>query len=572
MNKHFIAFFYLLSAVLYGAPPQVTTRVVPNPAALNDAIFLEVTIDQSLQDASFRLPTVDNLRLRYAGQSSQSRYINGVVERSTTWRFQVQVAQEGHYSIPAFECISHGNADISIPETHFTVEQAPQRQQGGGQSMPATAVFHLAGKIPQKWYVGQCCPLELQLLTPPTIRGQLSSLPTKESDAFSASQLLENPQQRRAQVQGQSCNLLAWPTLITALQSGQHRLNFSISLEIERQRRARDLLDDDPLGLFANLSSMLSSAEPLTLQSQPLNIEVLPLPRPQPQNFTQAIGTFQVGNPQVLERELIQHEPCSLQVKIQGSGNFENIQPPELQYDDTQWRVYDPKNHFEPKDNLGFEGMLEFTYTLVPLVEGKINLPKIVFTFFNLTTEQYETITRGALEPVTIKPCIHSPSISGKMPTVQASTPFSMGTRNIFIGKIVWETHQCHFWLVQGILALLTLAFIGIHLRTTNQTYRVQKMHQAQQQALYKRMMEAFKAQQSQAFYTALYELIAALLEAKNISIVDILEGLYNGLSMEQCALIQKIEGIYQVCRFGKADVVCPADLAEIKQLIHDLK
>lgn len=571
MNKYFIAFFYLLSAVLHGAPPQVNTRVVPNPAALRDAIFLEVTIDQTLQDASFRLPVSDNLRLRYAGQSSQSRYINGVVERSTTWRFQVQVAQEGHFRIPAFECISRGNADITIPETSFTVERAPQREQKT-QDVLATAVFRLAGKIPQKWYVGQCCPLELQLLTLPTIRGHLSSLPTKESDAFSASQLLENPQQRHGQMQGQSYNLLAWPTLVMALQSGQHRLNFSINLEVERQRRARDLLDDDPLGLFTNLTSMLSSTEPLTLQAQPLNINVLPLPQPQPQNFTQAIGTFQVGNPQVLERELIQHEPCSLLVKIQGSGNFENVQPPELQYDDTQWRVYDPKNHFEPKDDLGFEGMLEFTYTLVPLVDGKIDLPKIIFTFFNPTTERYEMIARGALEMVTIKPCIHSSGPSGQTPTNQASTPFSTGARNIFIGKIVWETHQCHFWLVQGILALLTLAFIGIHLRTANQAYREQKMRQAQQQTVYKRMMEAFKADQSQAFYTALYELITMLLETKNVSITDVLEGQYNGISMEQCALIQKIEGSYQVCCFGKADVVCPADLAEIKQLIHDLK
>lgn len=545
-------------------------QVQPASFHLQDGAYLTVTTAQSLSQVEFDLPQFDRFQLRYESQSSQTRYINGVMERSTSWFFRILVSEPGEYTIPSFHCRSQGKT-YNIPATSFTVLSANQKAESG---ISGTSHLLLAGDFPKKWYVGQCCPLQVQLLTPPGLHGQLSSFPQKRGDAFSATHLIDAPQKTTQTVQGATFACLYWPTLVTALQSGPNTLSLTIDMEVEQKARARRLFDDDPLDILSQgFGGVFSRTEPVSLQSKVYSINVLPLPTPQPTNFNQAIGFFQVTTPQPLEKEFIQNEPLTLFVKVTGKGNFENIKAPTLQLDTNIWRAYDPASSFEAKDYIGYNGELTFKYTLVPLKEGLIDLPVVDFCFFNTMTDQYERISRKASAPISVKPALHTPVATSTIPTPEASHEKSKAKVNeshinVTLDAVEWESTHSSFWGWQALLTCFTSIFIASAFRyrkiNHNPAYAVKLQREKQIVHLSRKLNSAFKHQQAVEIYTTLHELLTLLMKGESNAMEN--------LSSEQKNLLNEIEQRYQESQFGQKQCACPEDFSQIKKLLKDLK
>ena len=166
-------FITLLLACRILSAEDFQAQVQPASFPLGENAYLTVTTALSLSQVEFELPQMGQFQLRYESQSSQTRYINGTMERSTTWFFRILVPQTGTFNIPAFQCCSQGKT-YTVPATKFTVLPPSQKAEPGE---PSNAYLSLTGDFPKKWYVGQCCPLQVQLLTSPGLRGQLSSFP-----------------------------------------------------------------------------------------------------------------------------------------------------------------------------------------------------------------------------------------------------------------------------------------------------------------------------------------------------------------------------------------------------------
>lgn len=545
-------------------------QVQPAAFHLQESAYLSVTTAQALAQVKFDLPATDQFQLRYESQSSQTRYINGVMERSTTWFFRILASETGTFNIPSFQCHSSGKV-FTVPATTFTV--LPNDQKAAPDAN-GEAKLLLVGDFPKKWYVGQCCPLQVQLLTPPNMRGQLSSFPQKKGDMFSVTHLMDAPQKTTQNVQDVTFSCLYWPTLVTALQSGKNSLSLSIDMEIEQKARTRRLFDDDPLDILAQgFGGVFSRSEPISLQSRNYNINVLPLPTPQPVNFHQAIGFFQVTTPQPLEREFIQNEPLTSSVKVIGKGNFENIKAPHLDLDANLWRAYDPTSSFEAKDYLGYSGELTFKYTLVPLKEGLMDLPTINFCFFNTTTDQYENISRKASAPISVKPALHTtvPNTTPVVPKVESkqNKPKTNEVHySISIDTVEWMDTRSHFWFYQILLGCFTLIFTILAVRYRkikhNPAYALKLQHEKQIANLSCKLNDAFKHQQTIEVYTILHDLLALLTE-RNTTAVE-------RLSSEQKNLLRSIEQQYQEAKFGQKQCTCPQNFSQIKKLLKDLK
>ena len=582
--KNFIIFLILLQNLFVflhaDSVLNFSTHVQPASFSINEQAYLIVTANKIVNSATFELPSSTDFRLRYESQSSQTRYVNGVLEQSTSWFFQITAYREGTFTIPNFRGISQGKT-FQIPGTTFTVTKPVSSPSNvPSNASTNTIVLNLSCEFPQKWYVGQCVPAQIQLITPPQLRGQLSNYPQKMGDSFSASRLIENPQQTVFSSQGQKFFCLYWPTLLTALTSGNVTLSFSVDLEIERPAQNKSFFDnDDPLNLLTQgLNNMFSKMEPVTLKSNPKHINILPLPQPQPNDFNQAIGNFQLASPSVAESEFIQNEPITLLVKIAGSGNFENIRAPKLLLDENQWRTYNPTSNFEAKDLLGFEGELNYKYMLVPLVSGSLQLPKVSFSFFNPKQGEYETLVRNAPNnTIQVKPALNTNTTTVK------STQNTINDVNeaffdnsISIDKITWDEGFSTFRSIQLILFVGTVIFSIIAIRhyyiTHSPTYEHKKHYKKQISNAHKDLLTAFKAQQGLNFYSALYQLIDITLKDKGISIADVLNGQTLNLNDTEKSLLQKIENIYQESKFGQSYVECPQDISQFENLIKQLK
>ena len=571
MNRVFFIFSLFAFSKLLGAV-KLQSRVEPTSFGLNETAYLTIVADKNLPNVSFDLPQSDNFRLHYESQSSQTRYVNGVIDRSVTWFFRISPEKTGEFLIPSFACHSEGTTYM-VPETKFSVIDSPASSQNSAQN---TEIFlTLSGNFPKKWYVGQSCPLQIQLLTPPDIRGQLSSFPQKLGDNFSATHLIDAPQKTTVDVQKSTFACLYWPTLITAQQSGQFSLAFSLDLEIEQKARPSRLFDDDPLALLTQgFGGIFAQKTPLSLKTRQRIIDILPLPTPQPPHFSNAIGNFQLLTPQPLEQEFIQNEPFSFSVKISGQGNFANIKPPHLVFDSNVWRIYDPSSNFEEKDSLGYSGELTFKYMLVPLKDRQLTLPKVEFCFFDNMQGKYETLVRSAVADIHVKPAIHT--IQNPLPTTPSKEKIAeqLPHYSILIDGIIWENKSSCFWWIQAVVGILFLSFllfaIRHHLICHNAHYRSKKDYKNQSFMLKKSLIRAFKKSDGVAFYDAMHGILDLFLKKSALTFSDFLNR--NTLSKEQKDLWESIENKYQESKFGHKVYDCPQELSPYQKLIKTLK
>lgn len=575
---YFLSFVSLLGISLKA---QVfSTQVQPNPIPLGTKAYWIISANQLLNNVQFNLPTIPNVAIKFERKSSQTRIINGQSEQTTSWYFSFTPSQEGHFTIPEFS-VKVNDAMHTIPATRIDVTASnitPSKTQS-----PTTDIYlTLDNSIPQKWYVGQCVPSKISLLTPPQMRGQLSSLVQKAGNAFSASHLIEAPQKQAIELQGKTFACLSWPTLLCALQSGQQTLSFTVDLEIERSRRVTSLFDsNDPLAALRQISNMFDSAEPVTITSRIYKLNILPLPSPQPDNFSQGIGHFNLSSPMPQVKEFIQDEPFTYVVKVSGSGNFDNLQAPQLIYDASQWRVYDPKSNFVSKDDLGYSGEMDYTYTIVPLATGSTTPPQASLCFFDPIQGQYETTIRQPLYEIIVKPPLRSPTtysnniVTNGTLESSSNTPFDA----IFIDTVVWTKHSSikNIQIICGIIALILLIIAYFNLRNNyNEAYKARMLATKKFQTLYNEVKHAYKLNDGAGFYAATHQLFTFLLKEKGItSATSLLEGfkeLSIALSDKQQQWLLQSEAFYQESNFGGKACLCPENLSILKQLLKVLK
>jgi hypothetical protein len=128
------------------------------------------------------------------------------------------------------------------------------------------------------------------------------------------------------------------------------------------------------------------------LTTNPVQIQVQPLPDGAPAEFNGAVGRFEMQA--VLDRaSAALGEPLTLQLTITGSGNFEQLAPPELPTP-AGWRVYENR----ARQSTGVTGGLlvgekTFEWLIVPNETGTQTLPEISLTFFDPETLAYHSVS-----------------------------------------------------------------------------------------------------------------------------------------------------------------------------------
>ncbi|MEZ4983498.1 MAG: BatD family protein [Saprospiraceae bacterium] len=137
--------------------------------------------------------------------------------------------------------------------------------------------------------------------------------------------------------------------------------------------------------------------------SNALTVNVLPLPHPQPEHFSDITGQFSLSA--VASRQQITTDDAlSLTLTFEGKGDLKRVQAPELSLPADAFEVYDPKVVSEEYMDLPNNpiGKKVFEYLLVPLQPGAYTLqPKVVV--FQPDTAAYQELTVPAIQ-VQVKP------------------------------------------------------------------------------------------------------------------------------------------------------------------------
>jgi hypothetical protein len=132
------------------------------------------------------------------------------------------------------------------------------------------------------------------------------------------------------------------------------------------------------------------------IKSEPVALEVKPLPPNAPPSFSGAIGNFTMTT-DAKPKGVPVGDPITVTTTIAGRGNFDRVNAPVIE-DERGWHKYPPSSKFKQDDEVGISGTKTFEMVLSPN-EKKQTLPLLAFSYFDPVKAQYVSLHS---EPISI--------------------------------------------------------------------------------------------------------------------------------------------------------------------------
>ena len=172
----------------------------------------------------------------------------------------------------------------------------------------------------------------------------------------------------------------------------------------------------DPASLEIGASILRASDR---LATEPVSLEVRPLPEGAPKDFNGAVGHFTID----AELDAIAGEvdqPVTMRVILSGRGNIEAL--PEPKWPDMPgWRVFESGATFNSNVNNGVvNGRRVYERVLIPTTAGDFVIPPVTYVYFDPESSVYKSIATDPI-PISIEP--------GAQPAPDDSSPASGETR-----------------------------------------------------------------------------------------------------------------------------------------------
>ena len=124
------------------------------------------------------------------------------------------------------------------------------------------------------------------------------------------------------------------------------------------------------------------------VRSKGVTIAVNDLPSPKPASFCGGVGKFNMAV-QLSRDSLRTHDAASVLVKVKGEGNLNLVEAPKIKFP-ADFEVYDVKSTDE-------NGMRIFEYPFIPRSYGDYQIGPVEFSYYDVTTKSYKTISAQAL-------------------------------------------------------------------------------------------------------------------------------------------------------------------------------
>ncbi len=417
------SFLTLLALLLFLVAPLSLQAEVTATASLNVKSFpvdraAKLTVSVQGQRASkIEIPVVEGLRFHQRGQSTRMEIINGAYSSSVSTLFLVEASREGKYTIPAITVNSKEGAVTTAP-IHFevtavtanTTTQMASRESGSATRLrsgeAAEVAFLRVTPAKTESYSGEIVPIEIKVYFREGIQANLNSMPQLEGDGFVLQQLQGEPHRSREVVGKSRYSVLTWNSALSGIKEGEHVLSMELdaTLLLRQQQRVQR-----PRGMFADpffddsfFNSFFGSyrEKEVKVASPKLTMTVLSLPETgRPDTFTGAIGDFRM-QVRAEPLEIAKGDPVTLSIIINGEGNFDRVQAPELQKK-KGWKSYSPSSEFL-KDGNGNRGKKLFEQALVAKNSDLKEVPAVAFSYFDPESGTYKELISAPI-PLTMQ-------------------------------------------------------------------------------------------------------------------------------------------------------------------------
>lgn len=387
--KSFIYVFVLLLS--YGftqAQVRFEVKVSKNKLGLNER--LRVDFEMNKDGDNFNPPTFEGFRVVGGpNQAISNSFINGKRSYSKTYSYFLSPKSKGKFTINQATIEIEGEVYKTLP-IQITVTAAVKKPNGENDADNiASENVHLVAEISNtNPYLNEAITIVYKLY----VSHEVSITRTwREIDspkyADFWSQNIDNRGDSKiyeGTYQGKDYRyVILRRTVLYPQKTGKLNIEpLTLDVPIDVMSNRRDIFGRR---LMTHVNKTISAGN--------RTIDVKPLPEyGKPDDFTGAVGDFNFKVKANKER-IDSNESLELEVKVSGNGNLKLFDLPTISLP-SSLEVYEPVTD----DNIrttydGMEGSVTKSYTVVPQYKGNYPIRPISFSYFDVNTESYKTIS-----------------------------------------------------------------------------------------------------------------------------------------------------------------------------------
>ena len=389
-----------VAAVQLEAHASVTPSVVP----LNGQFTLDVEVRGTNQmDVEPSLPDLGDFS-RYIGRNSSTsvQMINGATTVSLIIQYHYRAIREGTFEIGVVEVEAAGQVLRTQPVT-LTVSTAGAAVGGGsGPENPAGVgpddLFIVTEVGKTRVYQNEPIEVSYRLFTRVNVTS-FTLVDLGESEGFWVEEVPgpQNPEVEQRVRGGQPyTTAVVRRVVLFPAGSGTKTIEpLSVEVSVQVRRQARSIFDD-----FFGGGSLFGSQVPAVIVSNPVEVEVLPLPvAGRPQSFTGLVGRLNVSAS--IDRSSVEtNDAVTLELIVEGEGNLRGLAAPIIDFPG-DFEVFPPEVT-ETIDRAGsrIRGSRAYTYVLIPRSPGEKSIPPVEMSYFDAESGLYAT---SASEPLRLE-------------------------------------------------------------------------------------------------------------------------------------------------------------------------
>lgn len=461
----------ILSSALASAA-TVRAYIQPDRAQVGQEVTYVITVNNgTVQNLpQLRLPVQVGMNSGVStGQTFDIRDNQRVFATRLEWR--VSGTEPGEFVIPPQEIQVNGEI-LKTNEVRLIVTEPPTAPGGAGEDANAPLLQIEVGKT--EVYQGEVVPISATFFVPRSVMLRRVGLIEVNKSDFAIARFPQQADQTETVINGVGYGVITYRSTLSALHAGDLKVGpatcellFEVYDEDSRQQRR-----SFPFGFM----SANGETRKQIVKSQEVKLKVLPLPEGKPAHFSGAVGDFSMSAT-ATPNELAVGDPLAVDITIDGSGNFDALNPPSLMPPDG-WKAYPPRRYnvdgpIDPNLTPTANRRIGYSMVFVPEKEHK-ELPPFELSFFSPTQKKYVS-ARTAPIALRIKPGVLAAANSTgastgteapKPPPVQQPKPNINDILMTVPAQANWLntttasvplTTSTRFWAIQSIPAALVI-------------------------------------------------------------------------------------------------------------------
>ncbi|MCB1279536.1 BatD family protein [Prosthecobacter sp.] len=473
------SFLLLLFFLVTGFTNAATVRAYlqPDHAHTGEVVSYVITVQNGTVQSVPQLRLPVQVGMTSGLSSSQNIEIRGTQQVfSTQLAWGVAGTEPGEFVIPPQEVLVNGEV-LKTNEVRLIVSESPANAAPPGTPEDANMPLFQIEVGKTEVYQGEVVPISARLFVPRSVMLRRVGLIEVEKNDFAIARFPQQADQANERINDIDYIVVTYRSMLSALHAGDLKVGpatCELLFEVYDENAQRQMRRGLPFGMIMGGTETRKQV----VKSQEVKVKVLPLPTEgKPAHFSGAVGDFKI-TATASPNELAVGDPLAVDITIDGSGNFDALNPPSLMPPDG-WKSYPPRryNVDGPVDpNLTPTAHRSIGYSMV-FVPEKVHaeLPPFELSFFSPSEKKYVT-ARTTPIPLHIKPGTVIAAASGaegsggteapKPPAVQQPKPQISDILMNVPEKASWLntatvspplTTSARFWAIQSIPAALVI-------------------------------------------------------------------------------------------------------------------